>query len=258
MTATQRNDLGIIVYAPALAGDDTRPVDIVHAMERALPGLRLVWTVSDDHQLIHLTQRDAWLARARRNGGFPLVCNNDESYPVMISGVALSARSRPGGQTLLDVHANLPLDAGSIAAAADLLEGVAEGARAFWGQATPFRAGVDIARQTKNRPDDLELPPRGLPVIKSPTAMRSPEIPHRLGWLNYWSAAAVQAIGFPDPARDAELLTRARRTASGGWVVQLTDDPLDLDNPAHLAALKRAYERFPEIGGRDSPHVPPV
>jgi hypothetical protein len=46
---------------------------------------------------------------------------------------------------------------------------------------------------------------------------------------------------------------RARRTATGGWVVQLTDAPLDLDNPAHLDALKRAYERFPEIGGRATP-----
>nr|WP_095976989.1 DUF5953 family protein [Melittangium boletus] len=30
------------------------------------------------------------------------------------------------------------------------------------------------------------------------------------------------------------------------------DAPLDLDNPAHLDALKRAYERFPEIGGRSA------
>ena len=29
-------------------------------------------------------------------------------------------------------------------------------------------------------------------------------------------------------------------------------EPLDLDNPAHLDALLRAYERFPEIGGRVS------
>jgi hypothetical protein len=36
-------------------------------------------------------------------------------------------------------------------------------------------------------------------------------------------------------------------------VVQLTEAPLDLDNPTHLDALKRAYERFPVIGGRDSP-----
>jgi hypothetical protein len=83
--------------------------------------------------------------------------------------------------------------------------------------------------------------------------MRSPEFPHRLGWLSYWSAAAARAIGFPDPARDAELLSRSRSTATGGWVVQLTHAPLDLDNPAHLDALKRAYERFPEIGGRAAP-----
>jgi hypothetical protein len=35
--------------------------------------------------------------------------------------------------------------------------------------------------------------------------------------------------------------------------VPLTQALLDLDNPAHLEALNRAYERFPEIGGRDSP-----
>jgi hypothetical protein len=29
--------------------------------------------------------------------------------------------------------------------------------------------------------------------------------------------------------------------------------PLDLDNPAHLEALLRAYERFPWIGGRVTP-----
>jgi hypothetical protein len=28
---------------------------------------------------------------------------------------------------------------------------------------------------------------------------------------------------------------------------------LELDNPAHLDALKRAYERFPQIGGRAAP-----
>ncbi|WP_309896217.1 DUF5953 family protein [Archangium sp.] len=33
----------------------------------------------------------------------------------------------------------------------------------------------------------------------------------------------------------------------------LTDAPLGLDNSAHLDALKRAYERFPEIGGRAAP-----
>jgi hypothetical protein len=250
---TAKRKITLIVYAPALVGDDSRPVAVVHGMERSFPDLRLEWMVSQDGRPIALQKRDAWLAEKTQDGGFPLVCNGDERYPVMISGWELSAGSSPGGQAQFEVHAHLPPDAVGIAAAANVLEAVAESARAFWGHATPFRAGVDIARQTKNRPDDLEPPPRGLPVLKSPSAMRSPEIPHRLGWLNYWSAAAAGIIGFPDPARDAELLSRSRRTATGGWVVPLTDAPLDLDNPAHLDALKRAYERFPEIGRRSAP-----
>ena len=117
----------------------------------------------------------------------------------------------------------------------------------------PNGVASEVAKQFRHSMDQPHVPPRGLPVLNLPKHLRSPEIPHYLGWLNYWSAATAQAIGFPDPARDAELLTRARHTPSGGWVVQLTDAPLDLDNPVHLDALKRAYERFPAIGGRDSP-----
>jgi hypothetical protein len=172
---------------------------------------------------------------------------------VTIFGWELPAGSSPDGQAQFEVHAHLPPDAVGIAAAADVLEAVAESARASWGHATPSSAGLDIARQTKNWAANPQPPPRGLPALKLPWDIRSPEIPHRLGWLNYWSAAAARAIGFPDPARDAELLSRSRRTATGGWVVQLTDAPLDLDNPGHLDTLKRAYERFPEIGGRTAP-----
>ncbi|MCY1035265.1 DUF5953 family protein [Corallococcus sp. BB11-1] len=250
---TTQRSLGIIVYAPALLARDGRALAVVHGMERTLPGLRLDWEVSEDGRTVALPQRDTWLAERTRDGGFPLVCNGDERFPVMIYGLQTPVRQAPGGQPLLDVHAELPLDEVVIAAAADVLGGVAEGARAFWGHATPSGAGVEIARQTRDPVHKPGGPPRGLPALKLPEKIRSPEIPHRLGWLNYWSAAAAHAIGFPDPPRDAELLSRARRTATGGWVVQLTDAPLDLDNPAHLDALKRAYERFPEIGGRAAP-----
>ena len=250
---TTQSTLGIIVYAPALLAKDGRTLAVVHGMERTFPGLRLEWKVSDDGHPIALPRRDAWLAEGTQDGGFPLVCNGDESFPVMVYGLQIPARQAPGGQPLFDVHAELPLDAAVIAAAADVLEGVAEGARAFWGHATPSSAGVELARQTRDPVHKPGGPPRGLPALKLPEKIRSPEIPHRLGWLNYWSAAAALAIGFPDSARDAELLSRARRTASGGWVVQLTDAPLDLDNPAHLDALKRAYERFPAVGGRSAP-----
>ena len=209
--------------------------------------------ISDEGKLIPLPERDAFVARESSRGEMPPLRSTDDNFRVSVTGWGKPAGISPGGRAQFEFHVALPLSAAGSAAAAAFLEAVAEDARAFWGHATPFSAGVDIARQTKNRPDDLKPPPRGLPVIKSPVAMRSPEIPHRLGWLNYWSDAAARAIGFPDPARDTELLSRSRRTATGGWVVRLTEAPLDLDNPAHLDELKRAYERFLEIGGRSTP-----
>jgi len=247
---TQQRTLTLITYAPALVGKDGRTVDVIHGMEKALAGLRLKWRLSAGGRPIALPQRDAWLVESIEDGGFPIVCNGDLSCPVTVSGMERSGLFTAGGQSQFEVHAEMPLDEPVIAAAAAVLEAVAEGARAFWGSATPYAAKVDIAYQTAPTLQGPPSPRRGLPALKLFQHIRSPEIPYYLGWLNYWSAAAAKSIGFPDPARDAELLTRARRTPSGGWVVQLTDTPLDLDNPAHLDALKRAYERFPEIGGR--------
>ena len=249
---TTRKRLGIIVYAPALVGNDRRTLDSVHGMEKALPGLRLEWRLSNGGRPIALPQRDAWLLENIEGGGFPIVCNGDQSYPVTVWGSERSGLFSPGGQDQVEVHATLPLDEPVIASAAAVLEGVAEGARALWGEATPDDAAVDIAYQTAPTLQGPPSPRRGLPALRFFEHIRSPEIPYYLGWLNYWSSAAARAIGFPDLARDTDLLSRSRRTASGGWVVQLTDTPLDLDNPAHLDALLRAYERFPEIGGRST------
>ncbi|NTX63405.1 hypothetical protein HUA74_22385 [Myxococcus sp. CA051A] len=250
---TTRKRLDMTVYAPTLAEHDGRTLAVVRGMERALPGLRLEWEVSKGGRPIELPQREAWLAEAATRGKFPLLCNGDESYPVTISGMRRSASASPGGQQQLQVHAKLPLDAAIITAAAELLEGMAEGARAFWGHATPDSAALDIAYQTAPTLEGPPSPRRGLPALKLFEHIRSPEIPYYLGWLNYWSDAAAEAIGFPDPARDTDLLSRARRTATGGWIVPLTEAPLELDNPAHLDALLRAYERFPKIGGRSTP-----
>lgn len=250
---TKQRTLIHIVFAPALVGNDGRTLAVVHGIERAHSGVRLEWKLSEAGRPVALPQRDGWLAEAAERGEFPLLCNGDESYPVTVYGLRTSGRQAPGGQPLLDIHAELPLDEASIAAAADTLEGVAEGARAFWGRVLPDGVAPVVAKQFRHSMEQPHVPPLGLPALKLPKHIHSPEIPHYLGWLNYWSAATAQAIGFPDPARDAALLSGARRTATGGWVVRLTEAPLDLDNPLHLETLLRAYERFPEIGGR----VPP-
>ncbi|XHF20089.1 DUF5953 family protein [Corallococcus interemptor] len=247
------DSLTLIVYAPAIVSNDDRARDVIHGMEKALPGLRLAWRIPESGPPIALQHRDAWLAEKTQDGKFPLLCNGDETHPVTISGRGVSGRLGPGGQSRLEVHAEIPLDAPTLAAAVAVLEAVAEGAHAHWGHASPYGYGSEVAQQFRRSPHGPERSPRGLPMLNLPVKLPTPMIPWFLGWLNYWSAATAQAIGFPDPARDAELLTRARRTASGGWVVQLTDVPLSYENPAHLDALRWAYERFPRIGGRAVP-----
>jgi hypothetical protein len=253
MSASQ-SSFTLGVYAPALVGDDSRPLAIAHGLERALPGLRLGWTMTEAEGLISLPRRDDWLERQKMaDGGLPFLCNDDENHVVTLTGWEIPAGQCPGNEPQLKVSVSLPLDEAVVSASVEILVGVAEGARALWGHMTPDSVMLDIADQMGPKMYGPAAPPRRLPVLEIPEKLRSPEIPHYLGWLNYWSAAAARAIGFPDPSRDADLLSRARRTAKGGWVVRLTDAPLELDDLAHLDALLRAYERFPEIGGRSAP-----
>jgi hypothetical protein len=75
-----------------------------------------------------------------------------------------------------------------------------------------------------------------------------PAIPQTLGWLNYWSAATVEWLGFPDASLDTEWLSRAQQLKNGAWLVSLTEEPLDLERAEHFDTLARAYARFPAVG----------
>ena len=246
----QRCVLLLHAYAPPLTDEDRRPLVIVEAMEHGMPGLRLGWTISDQGEFIAAPEGSARNVQRTRDGGFALYCNGNNDSLIIVSGWESPANLCPGRQAQLVVYAKWPADSATNEAASDVLERVSVGALSYWAELTPDSAALEIDGQSLPGPRGAPNPRRGLPVLKRPEELRSSVIPSYLGWLNYWSPATAQAIGFPDPKRDAELLARSRRTEAGGWVVRLTDAPLDLDNPAHLQALLRAYERFPRIGGR--------
>jgi len=247
MTAT----LILQADAPPLVADDGRPLAVVEAMERGMPGLRLAWKIGAEGRLIPATQGHKRVIARTRDGGFALYCNGDMQRLVTMTAREVPSALCPGGRPQLFINAKWPVDEAGLGAASDTLESVAEAAGSYWAHVTPDSVVVEVADQVSGTPSPgLQTSPRGLPKLRQGSESRSPDIPRHLGWLNYWSAAAARAIGFPDPARDAELVARSRRTGSGSWVVRLTDAPLDLDNPAHLQALLRAYERFPVIGGR--------
>ena len=61
---TTQARLHLHVYAPALTTDDGRPLAAVEGMERALPGLRLAWRVSESGGSSRfLTARRGWRSR---------------------------------------------------------------------------------------------------------------------------------------------------------------------------------------------------
>jgi len=76
-----------------------------------------------------------------------------------------------------------------------------------------------------------------------------PAIPPRLGWLNFWSSRTAAALGW-DAEDDVEPFRGGVEAANDGWILQLTEDALDLRRPDHVAALSAAYARFKDIGTR--------
>lgn len=81
-------------------------------------------------------------------------------------------------------------------------------------------------------------------------ARESPLQPAILGWINYWSADTCAYLGFPEAARDIDLLKHATQTPQGSWVVKLCDEPLDVSLEDHVEIVASVYSRFPQLGIR--------
>ena len=101
MSANQ-NAFTLGAYAPALVSDDNRALAITHALERALPGLRLGWTMTEAEGLVPLPQRDEWVKQQKMaDRGLPFLCNDDDNHVVTLTGWEIPAGQRPGNQPQL-------------------------------------------------------------------------------------------------------------------------------------------------------------
>lgn len=78
-----------------------------------------------------------------------------------------------------------------------------------------------------------------------PVDLRARLVPQRLGWLNSWSDPSCALLDFPHRAGDERWLGNARRLpGDDGWLLRLTEAPLDLNMPEHVEAARLASERF--------------
>ncbi|MEP6861394.1 MAG: DUF5953 family protein [Deltaproteobacteria bacterium] len=234
-----------LFYAPPLVDDDSRVFDIVTALEAAVPGIRLDHVVTRGGTARQLPDRDAFLRDVSARREFPVLFHGDEARHVGVGAHEQPGALMPGREVALEVWLSMPLSE-ALASLADAVGQIGNAARASWGAASPDAVAVTIALQTMFAGRPL---PAGLPGLLPPDKLRDAFVPHRLGWLNYWSERTAHELGFPDAARDADLLQRSQRVGKA-WVVRLTDEPLDLERDDHRALLRDIYDRFPAIGGR--------
>ncbi len=251
----KQSPLTLIVYAPALVGKDGRTLDVIHGMEKALPGLRLEWRLSEGGRSHRIAAAGCVARRETVDGGFPLVCNGDASYPVTVNGGERAGLLSPGGQALFEVHAKLPLDEPGIALQRLCLEARGGGGARVWGHATPDDAAVDIAYQSSTH--TAEGPPsprRGLPALKLFKHIRSPETPllPRVAELLVCRCREGHRVPGPGPRRRAAHAGAAHGIgwvgrAAHGCAARLSTTPPTWTRSSGPTSASR------QIGGRESP-----
>jgi len=244
-----RSKLTLVAYAPPLEVGDDRPSALLEAFEKLFPEDRMNYTVSTEGVPLAIQNREAFLQSGALRGEIPLISNGLEDRHVSVFGHAIPAVLTPGGAPLLHIAIVLPETIEYVLKANQLLLRACERMRAYWGVGSPNETAAKITEQTVFPGIPIQ-PPLGLPALLPPQQMASPILPQRFGWLNYWSAEAASALEFPNDSNDAAWFAEARRGADGGWILKLTDSPLDLTIPEHLERLKKAYARFPTIGRR--------
>jgi hypothetical protein len=142
----------------------------------------------------------------------------------------------PGNQPQLALTLRTPGDPPYDNLAETLLTALCVELDAWWGTVNLRDTAAKIALQT------TVACPAALPRLDEAHTLPDPAIPARLGWISWFSPAALAALGNPQAA---DL-----KSAGGGVIVRVSPTPLDVHDPIACASLAAAYARFPKVGHR--------
>jgi hypothetical protein len=229
-------------------GADPRLDALLETLDRLLPAAdRLLFAIPDAGQPFKVKDRAGWLRERAAADKPAILCNGDKAHEEFVSleVLHLSARYGPGHEPALVVSLEMALSRAPYVL--DLVAPIGDAIDAHRGAVSRSQADPEAESVTGSPQDNT-------PGIPARTAKLSdPAIPDEIEWINYWSARTCKLIEFPDETRDQDLLRSARTTEIGSWVVQITDEPTDLERPDHVQRLIELYDRFPVIGGRRAP-----
>lgn len=110
---------------------------------------------------------------------------------------------------------------------------------ALWAEYTSDSTAYDIL----NRVERTTFSPAG---EQRPRAQG--HAPMSPAWVSFWSYSACQGLGFTGDHAQRARFARTEELPGRGWLVQLTDEPLDLDRPEHLARLHGLCQALPTLG----------
>jgi hypothetical protein len=243
------DDLNVLFYTQPLIRGDQHVAALLQLVETSVPPNRLFATLDQNAHPEPIDNPAEWILSQYFSGKRTLLCNANEDSYVGLSIDRMEGPLGVGGRSIAQFRMKFPGTNPFLERIYDFLGRGGEALGANWGWGAPSKASGEIFEQVNPivRPGRPPGPPRGLPALKMPS---SPLMPYVLCWINYWSAETVRLLGLTQLTDLQTLFHRIEMCQSGAWVAQLTEAPLDLDRPEHLASLKAAYERLPVVGGR--------
>ena len=255
---------GYKFYAPTFSLNDTRIDLIARAVEQSWPNLSLDRTISKNSVIAALgflprvrnRRKTPWYYTSERKiPAVATLCNNQRkpNHKWQLEYWIVESMFANGFQTFSFIEVESPDECDIYANAMKNIGVIGDAAKAWHGTFNPSQARKEFVKQYSvlEQVDAIETD-NGLPILRDVLHkdFPKPSLPDSLGWINYWSGEVANFLGFPDPNRDQELLTRCVHTERNAWVVKLTEEPLDFGRTEHLAAVQAAYQRFNKLGVR--------
>lgn len=218
-----------LLYGPATTGVDPRPARAADVFDALFPEDALRYLLRVDATFERMRDREACLASALASSDAVRINNGrDDARFVQLVWSRWPALASPGGLPRVALRLEAP-------------------ARPEY---------LDAARQLTARLAHATLPWHGLVLTRGYAnalegtsvhlARWNPLVPLRFAWINLWSPATCNLLGFR--AYDERLFAAAQRTSDGSRVLQITRAPLDADDHrSHGDALRAVRLRFPRI-----------
>lgn len=211
------------------------------AIPRYLPTPPLVYYLEQGIERRQAEDPAAWIVARAPTLEPAFLSNGREGALVSMSALLLTGEyvTEPEQEPRAQTSISFPERPEYLAGVPGLLCALGPAMRAHFGKSTPKDAAWAIIQGAGNK-----FP---LPLGDPRSAYIHPHVPASPGWVNYWSYETCELLGFSLERGHSALFARIEDLPGHGLFLQLTEEPLDLDHPDHLARLEAVYDALPEL-----------